>query len=68
VLGYPFARGSKAAQCPGRLLPSSGCRGCCAAPRSSQPLYPDLVLGSLVSVLPMLILFPFLQKYVARGL
>jgi multiple sugar transport system permease protein len=35
---------------------------------ASQPLYPELVLGSLVSVLPMLILFPFLQKYVARGL
>ena len=35
---------------------------------ASQPLYPELVLGSLISVLPMLILFPFLQKYVARGL
>jgi multiple sugar transport system permease protein len=31
-------------------------------------LYPELVLGSLISVLPMLILFPFLQKYIARGL
>ena len=27
-----------------------------------------MLLGSLISVLPMLILFPFLQKYVARGL
>ena len=35
---------------------------------ASQPLYPELVLGSLISVLPMLVLFPFLQKYVARGL
>jgi multiple sugar transport system permease protein len=35
---------------------------------AGQPLYPEVILGSLVSVLPMLILFPFLQKYVARGL
>jgi multiple sugar transport system permease protein len=35
---------------------------------TSQPLYPEVLLGSLISVLPMLILFPFLQKYVARGL
>jgi multiple sugar transport system permease protein len=35
---------------------------------ASQPLYPEVILGSLISVLPMLILFPFLQKYVARGL
>jgi len=35
---------------------------------ASQPLYPEVILGSLVSVLPLLILFPFLQKYVARGL
>lgn len=34
----------------------------------SQPLYPEVILGSLISVLPMLILFPFLQKYIARGL
>ncbi|MHB1781703.1 MAG: carbohydrate ABC transporter permease [Acidimicrobiales bacterium] len=34
----------------------------------SQPLYPEVLLGSLISVLPMLVLFPFLQKYVARGL
>lgn len=32
------------------------------------PLYPEVLIGSLVSVLPMLVLFPFLQKYVARGL
>jgi multiple sugar transport system permease protein len=35
---------------------------------AGQPLYPEVILGSLVSVLPMLILFPLLQKYVARGL
>jgi multiple sugar transport system permease protein len=35
---------------------------------SSQPLYPEVILGSLISVLPLLILFPFLQKYLARGL
>jgi multiple sugar transport system permease protein len=35
---------------------------------ASQPLYPEVLLGSLISVLPMLILFPFMQKYVARGL
>jgi multiple sugar transport system permease protein len=34
----------------------------------AQPIYPEIILGSFVSVLPMLILFPFLQKYVARGL
>ena len=35
---------------------------------AGQPLYPEVILGSLVSVLPMLIMFPFLQKYIARGL
>jgi len=35
---------------------------------AGQPLYPEVILGSLISVLPMLILFPFLQKYIARGL
>lgn len=35
---------------------------------AGQPLYPEVLLGSLVSVLPMLVLFPFLQKYIARGL
>jgi multiple sugar transport system permease protein len=33
----------------------------------AQPIYPEVILGSFVSVLPMLVLFPFLQKYVARG-
>jgi multiple sugar transport system permease protein len=37
-------------------------------PGAGQPLYPEVILGSVVSVLPMLILFPFLQKYIARGL
>lgn len=35
---------------------------------AGQPLYPEVILGSLISVLPMLVLFPFLQKWVARGL
>lgn len=35
---------------------------------AGQPLYSEVILGSLISVLPMLVLFPFLQKYVARGL
>jgi multiple sugar transport system permease protein len=35
---------------------------------ASQPLYPEVILGSLIAVLPLLILFPFLQKYVSRGL
>jgi multiple sugar transport system permease protein len=35
---------------------------------AGQPLYPEVILGSLVSVLPMLILFPYLQKYIRRGL
>jgi multiple sugar transport system permease protein len=35
---------------------------------ASQPLYPEVLLGSLISVVPMLVLFPFLQKYVSRGL
>ena len=38
------------------------------SPGAGQPLYPEVILGSLISVLPMLILFPFLQKYIARGL
>jgi multiple sugar transport system permease protein len=35
---------------------------------TGQPLYPEVITGSLIAVLPLLILFPFLQKYVARGL
>ncbi|HTW05936.1 MAG TPA: carbohydrate ABC transporter permease [Acidimicrobiales bacterium] len=35
---------------------------------AGQPLYSNVILGSLISVAPMLVLFPFLQKYVARGL
>jgi multiple sugar transport system permease protein len=30
--------------------------------------YPAVLLGSLISILPMLLLFPFLQRYVSRGL
>jgi multiple sugar transport system permease protein len=35
---------------------------------AGQPLYPEVLLGSLISVLPMLLMFPFLRKYIARGL
>ena len=42
--------------------------GSLATPGVNQALYPQVILGSLVSTLPMLILFPFLQRYVARGL
>ncbi len=38
------------------------------SPGAGQPLYPEVILGSLLSVAPMLILFPLLQKYIARGL
>jgi multiple sugar transport system permease protein len=42
--------------------------GSVATPGINQALYPQVILGSLVSTLPMLVLFPFLQRYVARGL
>jgi multiple sugar transport system permease protein len=42
--------------------------GSVATPGVNQALYPQVILGSLVSTLPMLVLFPFLQRYVARGL
>jgi ABC-type glycerol-3-phosphate transport system permease component len=29
---------------------------------------PEVILGSLVSVLPTLVIFPILQRYVAHGL
>ena len=35
---------------------------------AGQPFYPEVMLGPLISVLPMIILFPLLQKYVARAL
>jgi multiple sugar transport system permease protein len=35
---------------------------------AGQPLYPEVIVGSLISILPMLIIFPFVQKYVTRGL
>jgi multiple sugar transport system permease protein len=31
-------------------------------------LYPDIVIGTAVSILPTLLLFPILQRYVARGI
>jgi multiple sugar transport system permease protein len=42
--------------------------GSVATPGVNQALYPQVILGALVSTLPMLVLFPFLQRYVARGL
>ena len=35
---------------------------------TSLPLYPEVIMGSLVSVTPMLILFPVMQRYISRGL
>lgn len=32
------------------------------------PIYPLMVTGSVISILPLLILFPFLQRYIAAGL
>lgn len=32
------------------------------------PLYPLLITGSVISILPMVVLFPFMQKYIASGL
>lgn len=32
------------------------------------PLYPLVIIGSLLSVLPMLILFPFLRKFIVNGI
>jgi multiple sugar transport system permease protein len=34
----------------------------------SEPLYPEVLLGCLVSVLPMLVIFPFLRRHIAAGL
>jgi ABC-type glycerol-3-phosphate transport system permease component len=35
---------------------------------SNNVLYPDIVVGTAISVLPTLLVFPILQRYVARGL
>jgi multiple sugar transport system permease protein len=33
-----------------------------------QPLYPQIIMASVISVLPLLFLFPLLQRYVTRGI
>jgi len=38
------------------------------SPGVGRTLYLQVITGSFVSILPMLILFPVLQKYIARGL
>ena len=38
------------------------------SPAAGRTLYMQVVTGSLLSIAPMLILFPFLQKYIVRGL
>lgn len=35
---------------------------------SGEPLYPLILLGSLISVLPMLILFPIFRNYIVSGI
>lgn len=35
---------------------------------SSSVIYPDIVIGTVISVIPTLLAFPILQRYVARGL
>ncbi|MCL6631324.1 MAG: carbohydrate ABC transporter permease [Alicyclobacillus herbarius] len=35
---------------------------------TGQPLYPLILIGSLLSILPMLILFPLLRKYIISGI
>ena len=34
---------------------------------SIQPLYPEIIMASVFSVLPLLLLFPLLHRYVTRG-
>jgi multiple sugar transport system permease protein len=34
---------------------------------SVQPLYPEILIASVISVLPLLLLFPLLHRYVTRG-
>lgn len=38
------------------------------APSTGLPPYPLILMGSLLSVLPMIILFPFLRNYIAAGI
>jgi multiple sugar transport system permease protein len=38
------------------------------SPAAGRTLYMQVVTGSFLSIVPMLVLFPFLQKYIVRGL
>ncbi len=38
------------------------------SPSVGVPPYPLIIVGSMLSVLPMLVLFPFLRKYIAAGI
>ena len=38
------------------------------SPSTGVPPYPMILIGSLLSVLPMSVLFPFLRKYIAAGI
>ncbi|HUZ18560.1 MAG TPA: carbohydrate ABC transporter permease [Spirochaetia bacterium] len=38
------------------------------SPSTGIPPYPLIVMGSLLSVLPMVVLFPFLRKFIAAGI
>ena len=35
---------------------------------AGKPLYPLIMLGSFVSIVPMLVIFPFLRKYITSGI
>lgn len=39
-----------------------------SSPSTGAPPYPLIVMGSLLSVLPMVVLFPFLRRYIAAGI
>jgi multiple sugar transport system permease protein len=39
-----------------------------SAASSQTVVYPDIVLGTAFSILPLLVIFPILQRYVARGI
>jgi multiple sugar transport system permease protein len=38
------------------------------SPSTGVPPYPLIIVGSLLSVLPMVVLFPFLRRYIASGI
>jgi multiple sugar transport system permease protein len=38
------------------------------SPGAGEPMYPVILVGSFISILPMLVLFPFLRKYIASGI